>query len=268
MREYTHCRYAVGGHDARFASAAAAISAIIPTMTRSTDKTAAGPHELLERCETLMLDMDGTILDLAYDNYMWLTRVPEAYAKEHSVSPDLARERLYALFEEMRGTLNWYCLEHWSERLKLDVVALHHDHRERIGFLPGAQRFLERVAKHEIRVLLVTNSHRSTLALKSDELGLDVYFDRIYSSHDMGHPKEEQSFWKNMQAEDGFDPQTTLFVDDTVPVLHSADEFGVAHLVQVTRPDTSRPHNPDTVFTGVESVVELVGVGVGDAGED
>ena len=228
-------------------------------MDQSFDKPTGAPHELLERCETLMLDMDGTILDLAYDNYMWLTRVPEAYAKAHAVSPEEARKRLYSLFEQMRGTLDWYCLEHWSERLKLDVVALHHDHRERIDFLPGARRFLERVAKHEVRVLLVTNSHRSTLELKSDELGLDGYFDRIYSSHDMGFPKEEQSFWKNMQAEDGFDPETTLFVDDTIPVLHSADEFGISHLVQVTRPDTSRPRKSDTEFTGVESVAELVG---------
>ena len=227
-------------------------------MIAGVDKPSDKPHELLERCETLMLDMDGTILDLAYDNYMWLTRVPEAYAEEHAVSPEEARTRLYGLFEQMRGTLDWYCLEHWSERLKLDVVALHHDHRERIDFLPGAKRFLERVANHEVRVLLVTNSHRSTLELKSDELGLDVYFDRVYSSHDMGFPKEEQSFWKNMQAEDGFDPETTLFVDDTVPVLHSANEFGVSHLVQVMRPDTSRPRKSDAEFTGVESVAELV----------
>ncbi len=228
-------------------------------MDQPPDNRPGAPHELLERCETLMLDMDGTILDLAYDNYMWLTRVPEAYAETHAVSPDVARERLYALFDQMRGTLDWYCLEHWSERLKLDVVALHHDHRERIDFLPGARRFLERIADHEVRVLLVTNSHRSTLELKSDELGLDVYFDRVYSSHDMGFPKEEQSFWKHMQEEDGFDPETTLFVDDTIPVLHSADEFGISHLVQVTRPDTSRPRKPDAVFTGVESVAELVG---------
>jgi len=30
------------------------------------------PQTALERCETLMLDMDGTILDLAFDNYIWL----------------------------------------------------------------------------------------------------------------------------------------------------------------------------------------------------
>ena len=77
----------------------------------------------------------------------------------------------------------------------------------------------------------------------------------------MGFPKEEQSFWKNMQEEDGFEPETTLFVDDTIPVLHSADEFGIAHLVHVTRPDTSRPGKPDAAFTGVESVAELVGEG-------
>jgi HAD superfamily hydrolase (TIGR01509 family) len=214
--------------------------------------------EALERCETLMLDMDGTVLDLAYDNFMWLTRVPEAYAEVHGLSGEEARQTLFSWFRQMRGTLDWYCMDQWSERLKLDVVALHHEHRDRIDYLPGARNFLETVAQADIRVLLVTNSHRSTLDLKADVTGLDRYFDQLYTSHDLGFAKEDRDFWGAIREEEKFDPGTTLFVDDTLPVLESANDFGIRHLRQVTRPDTSRPRSASGEFSGIESVRDLL----------
>ncbi len=212
----------------------------------------------LERCRTLMLDMDGTLLDLAYDNYLWLTLVPQAYAARHRLPGDEARQQLYSVYKELEGTLDWYCLDHWSERLSIDVMSLHREHREKIDYLPGAKRFLETVAASRIRVLLVTNSHQDTLSLKAEVTGLDVYFDRIYSSHGVGHAKEEQSFWQAIEDAETFDPETTLFVDDNVSVLRSAEIFGLQNLLQVTRPDTGRPEKRDPEYPGIESVAELV----------
>ena len=74
-----------------------------------------------------MLDMDGTVLDLAYDNYMWLEHVPNNFAEAKGIEPDEARRRLYQKFDEMMGRLEWYCLDHWSEYLDLDVAGLHRD---------------------------------------------------------------------------------------------------------------------------------------------
>ena len=211
----------------------------------------------LDGCETLMLDMDGTLLDLAYDNYMWLTLVPQAYAKRHQLPDRLARQALFEVYAQFAGTLDWYCFDHWSDRLDIDILALHREHRARIGYLPGAKAFLEIVAASDIRVLLVTNSHQHALSLKAEETGLDAFFDHLYSSHDIGHAKEEQSFWKAIAAAESFDPHAALFVDDTVSVLKSAKEFGVRNLLHVTHPDTSRPGKSHPGFPGIESVAEL-----------
>jgi len=216
-------------------------------------KSAAIPQGV----ETLMLDMDGTVLDLAYDNYLWLTRVPEAYAERHGLSAAEARDRLYTWFLELRGTLDWYCLEHWSERLQLDVVALHREHREQIDFLPGALEFLQSLRRDRLRVLLVTNSHRTTLDLKNDRTGLGKYFDAIYTSHDLGHPKEQQAFWLALQEEESLAPESALFVDDTLPVLHSAKAFGLLHVRHVICPDTSRPAQVPDAYPVLESLQDL-----------
>lgn len=205
-----------------------------------------------------MLDMDGTILDLAYDNYVWKELVPERYARTSGLAFETARERLFARYEAILGDLEWYCLDHWSERLGFDVLALHHEVRHRIGYLPQAQAFLESVRNRDVRVLLVTNSHADTLKLKDDTLGFSRYFDGVYSSHRLGHAKERQGFWQALRQEEPFDPATTLFVDDTERVLASAAEYGITSLVTIMRPDTSEPPRTNGSFAGIEGVQELL----------
>jgi len=180
------------------------------------------PQAALQRCDTLMLDMDGTILDLAYDNFVWKDLVPRRYAAENGLSVDAARTLLFDKFRAAQGGLEWYCLDHWSERLGFDVLELHREVHHRIEYLPGAKDFLETVRETNMRVLLVTNSHPDTLNLKNDTLGFSEFFDDIHSSHTYGHAKEKQDFWHALREEEGFDPETTVFVDDTVSVLRSA----------------------------------------------
>ena len=214
--------------------------------------------DLLDSCDTLMLDMDGTLLDLAYDNYMWMEHIPAEYARKHEVSEDHARDRLYAAFRRLEGKLDWYCLDHWSNELELDVVALHREQNGKIGFLPGAKKFLEMVAEHHVRVLLVTNSHQHTLDIKAEMTDIVDYFDGIYTSHALGAAKEDQPFWEALNDEEAFDPARTVFVDDNVAVLQSARDFGVEMLLHITRPDSRRPSNSHDSFTGIEGVGELV----------
>ena len=215
------------------------------------------PKATLEQCDTLMLDMDGTGLDLAYDNYMWLTHVPGRYAEAHGMTLEEARDFLLASAHAISGDLKWYCLDHWSEYLGVDVFQLHRDEHHRIDYLPGAQAFLETVRSKPLRVLLVTNSHPDTLHLKDEVTGLSAYFDGVYTSHSYGFAKESQAFWQALHSETGFDPETTMFVDDSHPVLASAATYGVQHVVAITRPDTSEPQRDSANYLGVEGVSEL-----------
>lgn len=205
-----------------------------------------------------MLDMDGTLLDLAFDNYVWKELVPKRYAAANGLAFEDARDQLFAKFASMQGELEWYCLDHWCDYLGLDVVQLHHDVSHRIGYLPGALDFLRSVHEQSMRVLLVTNSHPDTLALKDAMTGLGDYFDGIHSSHSYGHSKETQSFWHALQADIGFDLETTLFVDDSQPVLKSASAYGIEMLVTVSRPDTTEPVRHRSEFHGVEAVADML----------
>lgn len=216
------------------------------------------PKTVIGQCDTLMLDMDGTILDLAFDNYVWRQLVVSRYAEHQGLEYEIARDRLYARYLSIEGDLEWYCLDHWSERLGFDVLALHEEVHERIRYLPGAKEFLQVVHAADVRVLLVTNSHPDTLSLKDGTLGFSAYFDGIYSSHTYGHAKERQDFWRALQDDVEFDPETTVFVDDTPRVLRAATEYGIRKSVVVTYPDTSEPPRTNGEFPGVAGVSEMI----------
>lgn len=205
-----------------------------------------------------MLDMDGTLLDLAYDNYMWLEHIPAEYARQNSILEAEARELLSAKTRSLEGKLQWYCLDHWSEVFDLDIKKLHRNENDRIRYLPGARDFLNLASQHEVRLLLVTNSHLDTLAIKSEVTGITEFFDAVYTSHEIGHAKEDQPFWHAIQEAENFDPEATLFIDDNPTVLESARTFGIRMLLNVTRPDSRRPARENRDFPTIESVASLI----------
>ena len=216
------------------------------------------PKSALEQSATLMLDMDGTLLDLAFDNYMWKELVPRRYAAENDLPFEDARDLLMSKYAAVQGDLEWYCLDHWCDRLGIDVVQLHYDVSHRIGYLPGALDFLREIRDRDVRVLLVTNAHPDTLALKDAITGLGDYFEGLHSSHEYGYAKESQQFWSALHEDVGFDPETTLFVDDSQAVLESAKQYGIGMLVTVTHPDTSAPVTQGSEFRGVERVADML----------
>src|SRR5262249_25062480 len=79
---------------------------------------------LWDHIDTVLLDLDGTLLDLGFDNDFWLDFIPSAFAAAQSVTVEEAKATLTPLFRACEGTLSWYCIDYWSRELGLDVEAL------------------------------------------------------------------------------------------------------------------------------------------------
>jgi putative hydrolase of the HAD superfamily len=207
--------------------------------------------------DTVLLDMDGTLLDLRFDNWFWQEHVPELWGREHGVSPDEALRILTPRFEAARGTLEWYCIDHWSREFQLDIREIKRGVRERVAYIPGAEEFLQALKRLGKRRILLTNAHPETLAIKDEHVDLIGHLDEVWSTHPFGVPKEDASFWPRFRARVEFDPARTLFVDDSLPVLAAARDYGIAHLRAIRRPDLGRPARDTGTFPGVMSVAEL-----------
>ncbi|MNP04310.1 GMP/IMP nucleotidase YrfG [compost metagenome] len=208
--------------------------------------------------DTVLLDMDGTLLDLHFDNHFWLEHLPKRYAEWHGVSRAMADMELQPLFERNAGQLQWYCLDFWSAELKLPVRELKLETAHLIALRPDADTFLAAIKRAGKRVVLITNAHRDSLSLKLERIELAPYFERLISSHDYGFPKENPQFWDALQADIDFDPARSLFIDDTLPILRSAREFGVAHLLAVKEPDSRKGPKDTAEFAAVGDYRDLI----------
>jgi HAD superfamily hydrolase (TIGR01509 family) len=206
---------------------------------------------------SVFLDMDGTLLDLHFDNHFWLEHIPLRYGERMGLSKQAALEALTPRFRAVEGTLAWYSLDYWSRELDMDVVELKREVEHLIRVLPHAEEFLRALRRAGKRLVLVTNAHAPVLAMKMQRTRLDAHFDAVISSHDLGNPKETSEFWRSLQQVEPFDPKTTLFADDSLPVLKAARDYGIRYLVAMRKPDSRRPARDISDFFSIESFAEL-----------
>lgn len=208
--------------------------------------------------ETVLLDMDGTLLDLHFDNYFWLEHVPRRYAEHRNCSLVQAKRELGGRTRSVEGTLEWYCVDYWSCELGLDIALLKAEVDHLIAVHPHVVDFLHKMRRLEKRVVLVTNAHQKALSLKMERTRLHGYFDAVITSHDLGLPKEDRQFWGRLQQVEPFDKQRTLFVDDSQPVLESARDYGMGWLLRVLRPDTRGPLRAPGGFEAIHDFSEIL----------
>jgi 5'-nucleotidase len=207
---------------------------------------------------TVFLDMDGTLLDLHFDNYFWLQHVPRRYAELREISIAEAHQQVMAKTHAVKGTLEWYCLDYWSKELGLDIALLKQEVDHLIQIHPHVITFLDAVRKAGRRIVLVTNAHTKSLELKMERTQLQGHLDRVISAHDIGVPKEAPEFWGKLNSIEPFDPLHTLFVDDTVSVMDSAHRYGIRWLVAISAPDSKAEPNVISDYQAVDSFEPLI----------
>ncbi|HSC75702.1 MAG TPA: GMP/IMP nucleotidase [Pseudomonadales bacterium] len=208
--------------------------------------------------DTVLLDMDGTLLDLYFDNFFWRTHLPRRYAEARGLSEKAALDWLQTRFAEEQGKLNWYCLDFWQRELGLDIVALKREVSHLIAMRPHSASFLDALAAAGKSVWLVTNAHMDSIALKLEHTSLAYWLDRIISSHQLGAAKESQAFWHALQALHPFDAERTLFVDDTQAILNAAGVYGIQYLLCIAHPDSSESVRKISEFPAVADFDELL----------
>lgn len=207
--------------------------------------------------QTVFLDMDGTLLDLHFDNHFWLHHMPKRYAEHHQLSAEEAKQNLTQLYDDYKGELNWYCIDHWQEQLKMDIIALKHEVAHKIKLRGHVEYFLNKLSQRSCKVVLLTNAHPKTIQLKFSHTILEPYFDHIISAHELGLAKEQEGFWQRLQEHNDFDKKHSLFIDDNLEVLQCAKQYNVAHLLSIAQPDSQQAASHNEHFQVIQCFSQL-----------
>jgi 5'-nucleotidase len=202
--------------------------------------------------------MDGTLLDLHFDNHFWQAHVPVRYAEARGLPQDIARDELMARYHARAGTLEWYSVDFWQTELELDIMQLKEEVAHLIAIHPAVTDFLAALRAAGKRIVLATNAHHKSLTLKMAKTGLEPHFDAIVSAHALGFAKEARGFWERLAAVEPFNPARTLLVDDSLPVLDAARAFGIRHLLAIRTPDTCQPAKDTRDYAAIDSFAELL----------
>jgi len=211
--------------------------------------------------DTVLLDMDGTLLDLHFDNHFWQAHVPLRYAEARALPAEVARDELMARYHARAGTLEWYSVDFWETELELDIMALKEEVAHLIAVHPSVVEFLEAVRASGRRIVLATNAHHKSVTLKMAKTGLRPHFDAIVTSHELGVAKEDTAFWRKLAELEPFEPHRTLLVDDSLPVLDSARSYGIGHLRAVLQPDTRQGRKDPGGYAAIGTFSELLPCG-------
>ena len=209
-----------------------------------TLKTGTGAYlETIDwtQVDHVLLDMDGTLLDLAFDNDFWGQHIHEKYASLHEISIEQTVAKFEPLFTSVAGTLSWYSTDFWSQQYGYSIIEYSRTYAGGIRWLPFAKEFLHALRESDVRSTIVTNAHPDIVRLKHEITGIMDLVDRTISSHTLGHAKESPNFWRKLQDEFKFRSDSTLFFDDSPAVLSAAIDFGIERSIAICHPDSTRP---------------------------
>lgn len=216
--------------------------------------------------DDVLLDMDGTLLDLHYDATFWLNNVHSIVANLTGEPEHVIQERFHRELKKHEGTLAWYCTDYWADFFGIDLIEAKQQLAHLIRFRPHAEQFLNVLNSLPLRTLIATNAHPDVIQLKLNVVPLEDMVDGIVSSHQYGVAKEHPDFWRALFDEYAINPDRTLFMDDSSKVLDAADRAGVREVVEIRHPNLSEPPRStwkqgiddfDVLFPGLEALSRL-----------
>lgn len=208
--------------------------------------------------DTILLDMDGTLLDKHFDDTFWGKYVPQKFGEKNNLPYEEAHKEAFKHFRAASGSFAWTDMEYWSRTFGLNIFDLQHELAHLIQELPGTLDFLRFLQEQNKEVILVTNSHSKGLALKFAYSSIEDYFTDVTCATELGASKEEDHFWDNFADHFNIDKNRTLFIDDNHKVLSIAEQYGIAYLVAIAKPSTELACEYSPSYPSVASLSELI----------
>ncbi len=173
----------------------------------------------------ISFDMDGTLVDPEFTDWVWCRGIPTLYAEKTGFSFEEAKvfvEREYRKVGE--GAIEWYDIKYWFDFFQLDKswkVLMEH-YIDKINVYKDVNHILERL-KNRFPLVLTSNAGREFIDVEMEATGLGKYFDHIFSATSDFHlVKKTADFYRRI---------CEILEADPHEVVHIGDHYEFDYLV-------------------------------------
>jgi putative hydrolase of the HAD superfamily len=167
--------------------------------------------------KVISFDLDGTLVDGAYGNAVWLEGIPEAYAQKHGMTIDDAKIAVKKEYDSVgESHLLWYDIDYWLERfgLGVSVPRLLDRYSGHIRLLPHVEEVV-RMLSGRYQLVIASNAARIFVEKELSHTGLGDCFSRTVSAtSDFGMVKKQEAFYHKLCSVLGVSPHDVVHVGD------------------------------------------------------
>jgi putative hydrolase of the HAD superfamily len=165
----------------------------------------------------ISFDMDGTLVDPEYTDWVWLHGIPTLYAEKGGLSFEEAKHFVVEEYLKVgEGAIEWYDIKYWFKFFKLEQSwkNLMERYVDKIDIYPDINPLLDRL-RGRFPLVLTSNAGREFIDVEMEATGLRKYFDRIFSAtSDFGEVKKTMGFYQRICQILGARPQEIVHVGD------------------------------------------------------
>ncbi len=130
----------------------------------------------------ISFDMDGTLVDPEFTDWVWLHGIPTLYAEKAGLSFEEAKDFVVKEYLKVgEGAFEWYDIKYWFQFFQLEESwkVLMERYVDKINIYPDVNHILE-CLREKFLLVLTSNAGREFIDLEMVATGLGRYFDRIF----------------------------------------------------------------------------------------
>ncbi|OGQ06455.1 MAG: hypothetical protein A2026_13840 [Deltaproteobacteria bacterium RBG_19FT_COMBO_46_12] len=165
----------------------------------------------------ISFDMDGTLVDSEFTDWVWGHGVPTLYAEKVGLPFEEAKALVVKEYLKVgEGAVEWYDIKYWLKFFQLEASwkVLLERYTDKINIYPDVNHLLERL-RDKFALVLTSNAGREFIDVEMEATGLKKYFDRIFSAtSDFKKVKKTADFYQRICLILGVEPQEIVHVGD------------------------------------------------------
>ena len=174
-------------------------------------------NRMHEMPKIISFDMDGTLVDPEFTDWVWGHGIPTLYAEKAGLPFEEAKGFVVKEYLKVgEGAIEWYDIKYWFGFFQLaeNWKVLMERYTDKIKVYPDVHPLLERL-RDKYPLVLTSNAGREFIRMEMEATGLDRYFDRIFSAtSDFGEVKKTAGFYQRICRILGARPQEIVHVGD------------------------------------------------------